>query len=807
MSDDRILNWASWTSTTTGLVSLCRDWRGRRLPPLTFGEERSPLRRLAPAQLSFYGEVAGYYVDQRQLVFFLRPQRHGLPELDKESVYVAGNFSGWGNAIGQRRWQLQPESVDGAPALVLRTSLSRVLRQQPVLFKFVTGHGHWLHVPDHAPNVHIDEQGNRNFRLWPQRTGRHLFRFTTPLPLNLASDRRLIYNDGQHEESQVLQPGVFLKQMESDLPLGPRIEGGRTVFRLFAPQASSVRLYLYDTLEDDQPSPIYLNPNRGLVWEATVGGNRHGSYYYYRVDGESHDSICHFDAQMRILDPYALAVVGPQGPGIVIDAEHLPRPEQPFQPPALHDLVILEAHVRDLTTHAPVPMSPEERRGFTGLCKWLEREGHYVARTGVNALELQPIQAYDDPDPERYAWGYMPVNYFSPAPQYGLDPLKASQIEEFAALVETCHRQGIAVIIDVVYNHVGEPNHLQFLDKQYYFLLNEEGEHHNYTGTGNTLDADAPMVRRLFRDSLVHLVEVFDVDGFRFDLGEILGKDCLAWLHAELRAVKPGILFVGEPWSFRGHIADQLRETDVSSWNDGYREFVRDYVRGQGNVEGLRYFLTGSPHLARFPAQTINYTESHDDRCWIDKITENADFNGEYPTFNDRRRTHLMIAVLMMSLGTPMLSSGQDLLKSKQGVNNTYLDGPRNALDYERAARFPATQLYCRNWVRLRLSEVGRLLRHAEHPPEGYFRFWNHHSALVALYNANEALGATRLLFTVNPHFETLEIETEASLDRPWRLLADAERCDLAGLPEPLPPQPGQHTRLLPLSCALWIEG
>ena len=145
--------------------------------------------------------------------------------------------------------------------------------------------------------------------------------------------------------------------------------------------------------------------------------------------------------------------------------------EQAFIPPAWHDLVILEAHVRDLIAHAPIALTTQERTGYTGLRKWLKAEGSYLKEIGVNAVELQPIQEFDNEKPEDYHWGYMTTNYFSPESSYALAPEKASQVEEFRGLVQDFHDQDIAVIIDVVYNHVGEPNHLLFIDKYSYFHL------------------------------------------------------------------------------------------------------------------------------------------------------------------------------------------------------------------------------------------------------------------------------------------------------------------------------------------------
>ena len=267
------------------------------------------------------------------------------------------------------------------------------------------------------------------------------------------------------------------------------------------------------------------------------------------------------------------------------------------------------------------------------------------------------------------------------------------------------------MIIDVVYNHVGEPNHLLFIDKYYYFHLNNGNDLMNWSGCGNDLRCDTPMGRRLIIDSLKHLVEAYDVDGFRFDLAELIGIEVLRDIEVELKDVKPSLILIAEPWSFRGHIQEELKETGFASWNDGYRECIAEYIKGEGNQEILRHFVSGSPGTTRFAAQTINYTESHDDHCWLDRITERPKGDGSDPTLLDRRRTHLMASLLFASLGVPMLAQGQDFLRSKRGIENTYQRGDINALDYNRRYVYSGTHGYFRDWIHFRRSDLGKALR------------------------------------------------------------------------------------------------
>jgi pullulanase len=806
-AEDRIrLNWAAWTALDAGVVSFTRDWEGSRPPELWWGEDRLALRelkRLPPEQFGLHGGFFG----RAGKIHFVLP-RASTRHLDlKGGLYVAGSFNGWEDAIGRDEWKLSRHTLRGQPCHMLSVPMDRLENEREATFKFVTGDRHWLEVPEDTPNTHVDGFGIKNYLFCCHRSGHHLFRFKTPLSLSESEGRMLHFRHDGEVDSIRLNPGVFLKSLKVDGPLGAIVRDGHTEFRLFAPRAARVNLFLYKKAAGPAGDPVPLRFTSELVWEARVEGNRHGWFYHYTIEGQETDEAGYFDPDFRVVDPYARAVCGPLGPGIVVEDAFFARPSDGFKAPHWHDLVIAEGHVRDLTAKAPLEMSEPERLGYRGLRKWVEHEGCYLRQLGVNAVELQPVHEFDTEEREQYAWGYMPVNYFSPASQYAEDAAALTQVGEFRELVAAFHRQGMAVLLDVVYNHVGEPNYLQYLDREYYFLLTADGHYENHSGCGNTLDANTAMVRRLIRDSLVHWIEAYGVDGFRFDLGELLGAETLGWLEKELKAVKPEVILVAEPWSFRGHIAGELRETGLASWNDGYREFVREYLTLQADAARLPFFMGGSaPDWSRFPAQTVNYVDSHDDRCWIDKITENGGYDGHRPTAADRRRTHLMAGVLMLSLGIPMVCCGVDMLKSKGGANNTYLRGDLNAIPYPRLAEYSGTAEYIRRWIAFRLGPLGRLVRLDAFPGDDYFMTSIDGRLFGTIINARRAHGPERLLFVLNPTYEYAQLRfPEQDLGR-FRQLADTERW---GDPELLPPhfeRGGELVAIPPVSCGLFVE-
>jgi len=792
----------------SGIIELTRDWTDAALPPLSLGSGGPAFAQLTRVTDHTFGCESGFFVNAfHEIFFFLQLAQH--PEIDPvtTAVYLAGDFNGWQEAVGNPDWRLLPASLDGDRVLLFAAPAERFFSQPPQRFKFVTGDHRWLAVPAQAVNAVRDNLGNYNYAIDPARTGRHLFRFTTPAPVDLTAALAVTWRDSRGAEPVPLRPGEFFFQLKSHVPMGAIVGGGETTFRLFAPRARQVRLHLSASLKGADAAVVYNMDRRSDgAWEARLDGNLHGWYYWYTLDGPK-NPFGLFDPDQRILDPYALATVGREGPGIVIDRTEVAQPDRSFRPPVWQDLVIAEAHVRDLTALAPLKLRADERRGFTGLRKWVESPEFHLARLGVNAVELQPVQEFDNATPEEYHWGYMPVNWFAPASNYALARDGVSQIRELQDLVAAFHRRALAVLLDVVYNHVGLPEHLGRIDKLYYFEQDGGGNLSNWSGCGNDLRARAAMARRLIIDSLTHLIEVYGVDGFRFDLGELLGVEVLRDIELALKRVKPDVVLIAEPWSFRGHIAQELRATGFASWNDGYRDFLRDYVRGRGTPEKYEYFVKGSPgSFAAWPAQTVNYTESHDDKTWIDVITENADGNGLQPTLSDCRRTHLMCAILLASIGVPMLAAGQDFLRSKHGMKNTYQRGDLNALDYRRMYRFPGTYAYFADWIAFRRSERGRLFRQYSRPGDGFWRFWfaADSTAAATLYNADGSQGALRLLFAVNPTLQEVEIPLGSVAQSDWRQLADHERFFKNGDREPA--RPVEETLFVPaLGCGLWM--
>ena len=798
------------TTPISGVIELSLDWSRKSCPNLSLKGPTPGFESLVPVGPEEFAQTSGYCrTDDGQMLFVLPADYLEAQGMTEIPIYVAGSFNDWPNAVGQETWALSPSELYGRCCWVCECDLKILEADEARQFKFVTSDHQWLSVPSDAEGSVLDGAGNRNLRVDLDRTGRHRFAFELKSPLDLSEHYEANLNFGSEISRRTLRPGPFFHRIRSDLPMGALVEpssaGDRSVFRLFAPRAKWVRVGLFEDI--DLAVDITWYPLDRLddgAWEAVIPGNHRGWYYWFRLDGPQNE-YGHFDPTRNILDPYARATVGREGPGIVLDLDQIHCSSQTFRTPQWQDMVVVESHIRDLLAEAPILMDDSARLGFSGLTEWVDHSGFYLKRLGVNAVELQPVQEFDNESTE-YHWGYMPVNYFSPESSYGSDPSQGLQVSELVELVEAFHRNGITVLLDVVYNHVGLPNHLLYIDKLYYFELGQDASLMSWSGCGNDVRCSAAMMRRLIFDSLLHLVEFYGVDGFRFDLAELIGIEVLRELEAALRAAKPDVVLIAEPWSLRGHSAGELRDTGYSSWNDGYRNFLRDYVRGVGLAETAAYYLRGSPwYFARWPAQTLNYVESHDDRTWIDVITENKSGDGSDPTVVDIQRTHIMIAFLMASLGIPMLHAGQDFLGTKKGEHNTYQKRELNALDYRRIFRFSGTHNYFSEWIRFRLSPWGALIRLYSPPSDDYFSV--HHldqgSGIAIVYNADGSLGPRRLLFAINPEQNETRLPLDRWSDCAWRQLADQGRFDIEGI---APLFPIDRTVFLPaIGCGLWV--
>ncbi|WP_087002948.1 glycogen debranching protein GlgX [Gulosibacter sp. 10] len=527
-------------------------------------------------------------------------------------------------------------------------------------------------------------------------------------------------------------------------PLGATYDGSGTNFAIYTDGAERVELCLFD--EDGEETRVRLYEQDGYVWHCYLPSVQPGQRYGYRIHGPYDPaSGQRFNPSKLVLDPYAKAISGditwdqavfsydfgdPDSFNDQDSAPYMPKgvvinpyfdwtgdrhPRTPYA-----DSLIYEAHVKGLTQlHPDVP---EALRGtYAGIAH--PAVVAHLKNLGITAIELMPVHQFvhDSVLGEkglRNYWGYNTLNFFSPHGEYASAGDYGQQVQEFKSMVKTLHANDIEVILDVVYNHTAEGNHLgptlswRGIDNEAYYRLEEDRRYYtDYTGTGNSLNMRHPHSLQLIMDSLRYWVTEMHVDGFRFDLASTLARELhdVDKLSAFFDLVQQDPIvsqakLIAEPWDV-GPGGYQVGNFPPlwTEWNGKYRDTVRDFWRGEPSTLGeFATRLCGSPDLyarsGRRPVASINFVTAHDGFTLRDLVSYNEKHNeangedgndgeshnrswnmgAEGPTEDEHvlalraRQQRNFIATLMLSQGVPMLLHGDELGRTQQGNNNTY---------------------------------------------------------------------------------------------------------------------------------------
>jgi isoamylase len=542
-------------------------------------------------------------------------------------------------------------------------------------------------------------------------------------------------------------------------PLGASYDGYGTNFALFTDIAERVELCLFDA--DGTETRVDLPEVDGFVWHVFLPAVEPGQRYGYRVHGPyepGNGFRC--NPNKLLLDPYSKAIDGhfqwnqslfsytfgdPDSFNDEDSAASMPKSVviNPYfdwgvdRPPKHEyaDTVIYEAHIKGLTiTH---PGIPAQIRGTYSAIAHPVIISHLKA-LGVTAIELMPVHHFAndstliDKGLSNY-WGYNTIGFFAPDPKYSSNPSAGGQVQEFKAMVRALHQAGIEVILDVVYNHTAEGNHLgptlsmRGIDNDSYYRLVDDDKRYymDYTGTGNSLNVRSPHALQLIMDSLRYWVSEMHVDGFRFDLASTLAREFydVDRLSSFFELVQQDptvsqVKLIAEPWDVGpggyqvGNFPPQWTE-----WNGKYRDTVRDFWRGEPATLGeFAARITGSPdlyeHSARRPVASINFVTAHDGFTLRDLVSYNDkhnDANGEGnrdgessnrswncgvegPTDDDAinalrlQQQRNFLATLLLSQGVPMISHGDELGRTQEGNNNGFCqDDPLTWIDWSTA--------------------------------------------------------------------------------------------------------------------------
>lgn len=585
--------------------------------------------------------------------------------------------------------------------------------------------------------------------------GNRLFLKTSPV--DLRKNYRVRIRDAG--EKELLADGV-LDSLFSKKPLGCVRESGGLAFRVFAPRALSVQLALYGRFNDADCRLAGMTRDADGVWEAFLPDPSPERWYGYRVSGPSGESEM-FLPDVTVADPYSPALATRN---TYLHEARTPIPSGiPFDwqgdrwiVPTMEDLVIYEMHVRDMTAHPSSGVDPSLRGTYAGLVQAGRPGGiDYIASLGVNAVEFLPVQEfanieidyrnpalklYNDWNPyARNHWGYMTSAFFAPESYYASDgsvdcgewsgTAGAGQ-SELKEAIRAFHRRGIAVILDVVYNHVSnyDLNPLKYIDKKYYFRLDDDGRFIMASGCGNDLKTERPMARRLIVESLLHWMREYHVDGFRFDLATMIDAGTLDAVTRETRKLNPGVILIAEPWGGGAYGQEPFSRRGWGAWNDLFRNgvkgqnprdglgFIFGKWQGSNSPESIRRYVKGTLAAEGGPfhhhSHSVNYLESHDDQTLGDFIRLGLGEIGEETVIADPdgharisgrslALNRLAALFLFTSRGPVMLHEGQEFARSKVIAETGVPDGRVGRIDHNSYNKDNAT-----NWIRFDHAEA-----------------------------------------------------------------------------------------------------
>ena len=641
----------------------------------------------------------------------------------------------------------------------------------------------------------------------------------------------------------------------SPLPLGATLVRDGVNFAIFSRNARSVTLALFDG-DDDFPSceiPLDIRFNRtGNVWHCFVKGLEPGVRYGYRMDRwhNSNPRMHRYDPEIVLLDPYAKAISGrsswaqerdtryDQRRGIVTVDGFDWGADQPLNI-ALSETVIYELHVRGFTRD---PSAGVAKPGtFAGLIAKIP----YLKDLGITAVELLPVHEFEELDSDRLNpetgerlvnyWGYQPISFFAPNAAYSSWKTGGGPVHEFKQLVKSMHEARIEVILDVVFNHTAEGNDLgptfsfRGIDNSIYYTLDPgTGDYLNYSGCGNTMNCNHPVVREFITESLRYWVMEMHVDGFRFDLASILGRgqdgsvlqnppllETLA--HDPILA---NTKLIAEAWDAAGlyQVGTFPAWSRWAEWNGKFRDDVRRFVRSEpGMVSALATRLVGSPDLyqtsRREPYHSINFVTCHDGFTLADLVSydgkhnepngengrdgsnENLSWNcgSEGPTSSQaisdlrNRQVKNFATILLLADGVPMLLAGDEFGRTQQGNNNAYCqDNEISWIDWSLRRQnaglhrfFKLLIAFRRQHPLLRTTSYRSLTGHEARRIEwNGVRLgqpdWSYESRSLALHLSGLSVNGTEdhIYFIANSHWEKHEFELPNTGLR-WRRFVD----------------------------------
>ena len=556
------------------------------------------------------------------------------------------------------------------------------------------------------------------------------------ISLSLLFLPTLVRADQNDKSALYDSPAFAEKYTYTGDDLGATYSKEKTAFRLWAPTAKSVTLITYSSAESNSSVTYPMKSDVKGTWVAEIAGNQDGLVYTYKVevDGDTNE----------VIDPYARAATINGKRGVVVDLDSTDpknwKSDKPKFSGVPTDAVIYELHVRDLSMDSSAPFPKTARGKFTAFNypNLKGKSGQVVGLAaikdlGITHVQLLPIYDFasiDESNPD-FNWGYDPLNYNVVEGSYSTDPTNPKlRITELKSAIQSMHDQNIRVIMDVVYNHVYNAATFSqnLIVPGYWFRTDSSGSLTNGSGCGNDVASERPMVSKFIVDSVKYWASEFNLSGFRFDLMGLIDIPTMQKVSAELSAIDPSIIVLGEGWSM-GTLPNSLKASQsnidqlpkISVFNDQIRDGIKgsvfsstepgwatgSYSRSSDVKAGI-VGNTGIVQTIRFnfytttPGQSVNYVEAHDNNTLQDKILFST---GKVPASTISKLHRLAGSIPILAQGLPFIHAGQEFQRSKSGDSNSYQSGDFvNSLKWGLVKSNAVTRNYYKGLIALRLA-------------------------------------------------------------------------------------------------------
>lgn len=581
-----------------------------------------------------------------------------------------------------------------------------------------------------------------------------------------------------------------------------------TIFKVWAPTVEKITVVIYETFDDESGQKYVMNKGQSGVWELKLLGNFKNKYYNYLVSNAGEEK--------ETPDIYTKGSSANSKKGMIVDFNSI-NPynwENHKRPLPINrtEAVIYEIHIRDFSVSEEsgiknkgkyLAFTEKNTKTSQGVITGLD----HLKDLGITHVHLLPVYDFSSVDETKggYNWGYDPYLYNVPEGSYSTDSRDGTvRIREFKTMIQSLHENGIGVIMDVVYNHsfTIEDSPMDILVPGFYYRTDENGNYTNGSGCGNEIASEKLMVRKFIIDSIKFWAQEYKIDGFRFDLMALHDIDTMKEVITQAKIINPSIIIYGEPWTGGQSSLDpslQLRKgrqkgMQLSVFNDDMRNALKGdndgsqagFVNGSEGLESeIKKFIVGgiqySNEIYSFtqePGESVNYVSSHDNLCLYDKFEKS---NPNNTPLEREKMNRLALSIVLTSQGMPFIQGGTEILRTKQGIHNSYNSSDAvNEIGWSRKSEFAETYEYIKGLIALRKSQKVMTLDNAYEVRKSLI-FLDTPCNCVAYELTSTFQGDYgKLIIIHNSNKEAIKIALPD--DNVWKVLANEYEVDKTGV-------------------------